>query len=304
MLSAAKILITGPTGQVGEPVAVALAADNDVWGIARFADPDARRRLEDSGIHTVVVDLMAAEFGELPEDFDYVLHFAVIKSWSDRGFNRDLSANVEGLGLLMAHCRNARAFLHCSSTAVYQPNGRHPFAEDDPLGDHHRSLMPTYSICKIAAEGMARYGARQWGLPTTIARLNTPYGDNGGWPAFHLELLLAGDAIPVHPDGSFYNLIHEDDILTTVPKLLDAAAVPATIVNWAGGQTVSVAEWCTELAEISGLEAKFVEDPQALASVAVDTTRMRELIGETSVDWRDGLRRLVAARHPELLGSR
>jgi hypothetical protein len=52
------------------------------------------------------------------------------------------------------------------------------------------------------------------------------------------------------------------------------------------------------------LEAKFVEDPHALASVAVDTTRMRELIGETSVDWREGLRRLVAARHPELLGSR
>ena len=119
-----------------------------------------------------------------------------------------------------------------------------------------------------------------------------------GTNSFHL---LIAD---VHPDGSFYNLIHEDDILEMVPKLLDAAAVPATIVNWAGGQTVSVAEWCTELAEITGLEAKFVEDPHALASVAVDTTRMRELIGATSVDWRDGLRRLVAARHPELLGSR
>jgi hypothetical protein len=28
---------------------------------------------------------------------------------------------------------------------------------------------------------------------------------------------------------------------------------------------------------------------------------MHELIGETTVSWRDGLRRMVAARHPELL---
>ena len=41
-----KILITGPTGQVAAPIARALAADNEVWGIARFSDPSARDGLE------------------------------------------------------------------------------------------------------------------------------------------------------------------------------------------------------------------------------------------------------------------
>ena len=41
-----KILITGPTGQVATPVAKALAADNEVWGIARFTDAVARDKLE------------------------------------------------------------------------------------------------------------------------------------------------------------------------------------------------------------------------------------------------------------------
>ena len=45
--------------------------------------------------------------------------------------------------------------------------------------------METYSIAKIAAEAVARYGARRFELPTTIARLTVPYGDNGGWPAIH-----------------------------------------------------------------------------------------------------------------------
>jgi nucleoside-diphosphate-sugar epimerase len=302
-----RILITGPTGQVARPVVEALAgAGHEVWGIARFKDAAARQALEGLGVHTRQVNLVEGDFTGLPDDFDYVLNFAVVKSWTAGGFDRDLTANVEALGLLMAHCQRARAFLHCSSTAVYQPNGQHRFNEADPLGDHHRSLFPTYSITKIAAEAMARYGARQWQLPTTIARLNTPYGDNGGWPAFHLEMLVSGDPIPVHPDGSVYNLIHEDDIKRTIPALLDAAAVPATIVNWAGDQTVAIAEWCEELGTVTGLPVKLVEDPGALASVAVDVSRLQGILADTNVgagfvDWRDGMRRLVQARHPELL---
>jgi nucleoside-diphosphate-sugar epimerase len=299
-------LITGPTGQVARPVSEALArAGHEVWGLARFKDGAAREGLERLGVRTHPTNLVDGDFAGLPEDFDYVLNFAVAKSWSDRRFDRDLAANVEGLGLLMAHCRAAKAFLHCSSTAVYQPNGQHLFTEADPLGDHHRPLFPTYSICKIAAEAMARYGSRQFQLPTTIARLNTPYGDNGGWPAFHLEMLLAGDPIPVHPDGGVYNLIHEDDIIGTIPVLLDAASVPATIVNWASDQTVAIAEWCAALGALTGVPVKLVEDPAALPSAAVDVRRLQDLmaatVGTGFVDWRDGLRRLVEARHPELL---
>jgi len=44
-----KILITGPTGQVAAPIARALAADNEVWGIARFTNPATRESLEQAG---------------------------------------------------------------------------------------------------------------------------------------------------------------------------------------------------------------------------------------------------------------
>ena len=131
----------------------------------------------------------------------------------------DLAANAEATGLLMAHCRNAKAWLQCSSTGVYQPAGLHPLKETDPLGDNHRVIMETYSIAKIAAETVARLGARQWDLPVTIARLNVPYGDNGGWPAFHLAMIEAGQPVPVHPDRpNTFNPIHEDDIIRMIPR--------------------------------------------------------------------------------------
>ncbi len=295
-----RVLITGPTGQVGLPLATALARDNEVWGVARFKDAAARERLEAAGVQCVPVDLGAGEYDGLPEKVDYVLNFAVAHGGAD-AFDKDLTLNAEATGLLMQRFQGAQAFLHCSSTGVYEPAGQHRLKETDPLGDNHRVMLPTYSICKIAAEAVARTAARQLDLPTTIARLNVPYGDNGGWPAFHLEMMLAGQPVPVSADApNLYNPIHDDDIAAQVPRLLEAATVPATIVNWGGKDQASVEEWCAYLGELTGLEGNTAAD-QTIGSVTIDNTKMHELIGETTVSWRDGFRRMVAAQHPELL---
>ena len=295
-----KILITGPTGQVAAPVTRTLAAQNEVWGIARFTDGAARESLEDAGVRCATVNLASGDFTGLPADFDYVINLAVAKSGR---WDKDLAANAESVGLLMAHCRQAKAFLHCSSAAVYNPPGDQPRTESAALGDHHRLLFPTYSISKIAGEAVVRTMARALGLPTTIARLNVPYGDNGGWPYFHMEMMLAEVPIPVPPgEPARYNPIHEDDIVATLPKLLAAASVPATTVNWAGEQIVSVQEWCAYIGSLVGREPTFVVSDQALRGNPVDVTRMRGLIGATTVDWRDGMRRMAATFHPELVG--
>ncbi len=295
-LEGRKILITGPTGQVARPVARALARDNEVWGVARFGDPEARASLEAEGVRCVALDLAAGDFSDLPDDFDAVLHLAVAKT---NDFEFDLRANGEATGLLMSHCRRARAFLHCSSTAVYQPKGHELMTESDPLGDNHRVMMPTYSLAKISAEVVARFAAREFGLPTVIARLNVPYGANGGWPWYHLVMMKQGVPIPVHRDRpSVYTPIHEDDIVAMIPGLLAAARVPAVTVNWCGQEQVSIEEWCTYLGELTGLEPKFEYTDATLESVSTDNARLRELVGEARVAWRDGMRRMVEAREP------
>ena len=40
-----------------------------------------------------------------------------------------------------------------------------------------------------------------------------------------------------------------------------------------------------------------------IESVRVDTTRMHELIGPAETDWREGLRRMVEVRRPELFSD-
>jgi nucleoside-diphosphate-sugar epimerase len=294
-LRGTKVLVTGATGQVGAPVAEQLAATTEVWAVARFSDPAARERLERAGVRCVVGDMEAGEYDDVPDDVDYVLDFAVAKT---NDFDRDLRANGEGLGLLMRHCSAARAFLHCSSTAVYEPNGHHSFVETDPLGDNHRpfGFMPTYSIAKIAAEVVARFAARAYELPTTIARLSVPYGDDFGWPLFHLAMMRAGHPVPVHVNApSRYNPIHVDDIVRSIPALLGAASVPATIVNWAGNDQVSIEEWCAHLGALAGIEPTFAPTTQTIESVACDVTKFQAIAGPCTVPWRDGFARMVGA---------
>ena len=165
-LRGARILITGPAGQVAFPLARSLARDNDVVGVARFSRAGDRERLEAVGVRCVAADLGSDALDAISGDVDVVLHFAVAKS-RNADFDADLTANAEGTGRLMSRCRRAKAFLLCSSTGVYQDAGHAPLTETSPLGDNHRVIMTTYSICKIATEAVARFGAREWNLPTT-----------------------------------------------------------------------------------------------------------------------------------------
>jgi len=307
-LSGEKILITGATGQVANPVAKALARDNEVWAVARFGQAAARKDLEDSGVNCAVLDLAVGDYSAVPADVTYGLHFAraSVGEWGP-----DLDTNVGGLASLMEFCQNAKAFLHCSSTAVYQPNGNTPrFKEDDPLGDNHRvyeSFLPdmqTYSITKIAAEGAARWGARRFDLPTTIARLSVPYGGAFSWPAFHLGMMMHDQPVPVFvEEPSEYNPIHDDDILGMLPGMLEIASVPVTTVNWGGHDAVSIEEWCAYFGELTGIEPQFFPTDMTLQSVSVDVTKMEELVGKPTVGWKDGWRRIVQAHYPDLLKS-
>ncbi len=302
-LQGKKIVVTGVTGQVAEPVAMALAGQNEVVGAARFKDQAARARLEEAGVRCVPIDLAAGDVAGLPRDADYVVNFAVSKT---NDWNLDLQANSGGLAWLMEHHQDATAFLHCSTTGVYKPLGHHVFAEEDQLGDNHGvwPFLRTYSISKIAAEATARWAAQRFDLPTTVARLSVPYGDRGGWPAIHLEMMINGSEIPVHVDvPSVYHPLHQDDIIAMVPGLLGAAGTPATTVNWGGDDAVSIEMWCSYFSELTGVPAAFAPTEHTIDSVQIDLTRMHQLVGNTTVGWQEGMRRMVAARHPELLSD-
>jgi nucleoside-diphosphate-sugar epimerase len=316
-LSGEKILITGVSGQIAGPIARYLARDNDVWGIARFRPPEAgliravvdegdvRQALEDAGITTVPIDLTSGDFDALPADFTYVLHLAVFQT-GGLDYDTALRTNAEGTGLLMQHCRHARAFLHMSSCSVYKPDpdAYHVYTETDPLGDNESPFSPTYSVSKIAGEGVARVCARLFDLPTVIARMEVSYGANGGWPAYTFDAMRAGAAVPLQgPGPNLHTPIHEDDICEQVGKLLGVAGTPAVVVNWAGDDIVSCEDWLAYFGELTGIAPEIDYQEHWITNSAADPALRTKLIGPCRVNWRDGMRRMLEDRYPDALAS-
>lgn len=299
MLRDEKILVTGAAGQIGLPLATYLAGHNEVWGLGRFSSEAARERLVSGGVRCHRCDLEDGDLSGLPTDFSYVIHLAALMEGGD--YDRAVRVNGEATGLLLQHCRGAKAALVMSTHSVYKPHTDpwHPYTETDPLGDVNASFAPTYSVSKIGQEAVARFCARAFELPVVIARMNASYGPNGGLPAYHLDAIAEGRPVTTRWDPCLYSPIYEDDINEQAAALLGAASVPATIVNWAGDEPVSVQEWAAHMGTLAGREAQVVvrEEPGTLRGSVADVSKRLAITGPCRVGWRDGLERTWKARH-------
>jgi nucleoside-diphosphate-sugar epimerase len=301
VLSGEKILITGPAGRIAFGLARSLVADNEVWGIARFRDPATREKVEALGVTTRTVDLASGDYGDLPTDFTHLLHLAADFSADD--YDQALRVNAEGTGFVLEHCRNATSALVMSTVTVYKPNPDpwHPFREDDPLGDAMAPPSAPYSVSKIAEEGVARYCARSFDLPVTIARMGAAYSDQSGLPVWHLDAIAAGEPVRTRWDPMPYSPIHDDDICAQLEPLLHTASVPATVVNWCGDEPVSVQEYSAFFGELLGVDVKVLveEIPGASRGSVGDRTMRTAITGPCRVGWREGFRRVAEHFYPD-----
>jgi nucleoside-diphosphate-sugar epimerase len=241
-------------------------------------------------------------FQGLPTDFDYLIHSA----WKVHGtdFDAAMRANVEGTALLMTHCRAAKAMLFVSAMAVYRdhPDGRHLYKEGVDGYGGPSTYAPTYSVVKAAGEGVIRALSRLYNLPTTIARLGMAYGTYGhaGRPTRLFQAMRAGETIHVTTARHSASLIHEDDIIAQVEPLIQAAAVPPTMVNWISDEAVDEVEMIEYIGRISGIRPNVVIDDAKATTVFAGDPEMRKTItGPSKVSWKPGILKTLRHNFPE-----
>ena len=302
-LSGSRILITGATGQVAGALARGLAETNEVYALARFSVAGSRGSLESAGVKTCYGDFVTEEFGEAPTDIDYVVHSAA--NTRPKDIEEGLRDNVDGVARMMSRYRDAKAFLQISATGCYlgKDDPWYRYTEEDDIGGD-TPFSPMYGVSKSIAEGVARVLAAEFSLPTTIARLNVAYGGpyaDGGLPGRQLDAILAGEAIRLPKVSPVMAPIHEDDLTRHIGPLLAAAKVPPAIVNWGGDEGVEIEAWVRYLGKLVGKQPNIVyQDAGRVISAFQDNKKRLALGCHCEVSWREGMRRMVAARHPEV----
>jgi nucleoside-diphosphate-sugar epimerase len=303
-----RVVVTGVAGFIGGHLAqAALDAGHTVLGIdcltpyydVRVKQSRVDELLAVPGFSFAAADLREADLVPLLDGADVVFHEAgqpgVRLSWSD-GFPDYVSHNIFATQRLLEAARAARPgrIVYASSSSVYGQAARYPTLETDLPSPHS-----PYGVTKLAAEHLCGLYAANWGVPAVILRYFTVYGPRQrpdmGMHRF-IEAVLDDRPLPVFGDGEqVRDFTYVDDVVAANLAAATADLAPGTVLNVAGGGSISVNGLLAVLATVSGRAIAVDRLPEQPGDVRVtggSIDRARALLGwSPQVSVAEGLAR-------------
>lgn len=287
-----RVVITGAAGFIGSHLAhAALAAGDEVLGvdcITDHYDPAVKRAhleplLAADGFRFMEEDLRHVDAESLVDGADVVYHLAgqpsVRRSWSG-GFAEYVGRNVLATQRLLEAITTQR-FVYASSSSVYGNAAAYP-TDETVLPQPHNP----YGVTKLAAEHLTSLYAANRGISTVSLRYFTVYGPRQrpdmGMYRF-LDAALAGRPLPIFGDGEqVRDFTFVSDIVAATLLAGRADVAPGTVVNVAGGGSVTINSLVAMLSRILGRELLVERQPEQPGDVRATggtIERARELLG-------------------------
>jgi UDP-glucuronate 4-epimerase len=305
-----RAVVTGAAGFIGSHLAERLLADGwDVLALDRFSDYYPREtKLTNAATFQnhpaatfVEADLVGADLDVFLQGADVVFHLAgqpgVRTSWAD-GFNAYLVDNVQATQLLLeaAVRQQVGRVVYSSSSSIYGDTPDYPSTE--------RSLpqpISPYGVTKLAAEHLVRLYATNHGLSTVALRYFTVYGPRQRPDmATHrlVEAALRGTRFTLNGDGGQQrDFTFVDDVVAANVAAATADCAPGTVVNVAGGSSVTMTHLVELVEELAGEGIDLVRTGDQAGDVrrtGADTTTARGVLGWTpTTTLRDGVQAQV-----------
>jgi nucleoside-diphosphate-sugar epimerase len=214
--------------------------------------------------------------------------------------------NAIGAGLVLAHCRSARAALVFSAATLYtpKPDPFYAYREEDDIGAVMAPWGPSSPVSKVSLEAVARFCAQTFELPTTIVRPSVPYGCDLDMVTTIVDSVLDEKPILAVHDPQPLSVIHLDDMCDQVESLLHAASVPAKILNWAADEIFSIQEIAALVGSLTQKthEIRVGTPPGVALGAVVDTERVRAITGPCKRQLREALPGIIEARRARSRG--
>jgi UDP-glucose 4-epimerase len=302
------VLVTGGAGFIGANLCRALSGSPTVDRLVVLDDlstgsADSLRGL--AGVELVEGSILDADrLGHAMAGADAVVHLAarasVPRSLEDPVATHAVNATGTLAVLEAARAAGGAQVVVASSSSVYGANTTLPAAEDLAPAP----LSP-YAASKLASEAYSLSYATSFGLPVLVFRFFNVFGplQRAGHayaavvPAF-VAAALAGDALPVHGDGSqTRDFTYVGSVVRVLAEAVDRSVTAPGPVNLAFGGRASLLELAATLGDILGHPLSLVHGPARAGDVhdsQADQSRLRALFPDVEpVSLVEGLRATV-----------
>lgn len=298
-----RILITGGAGFQGSHLAERwLKAGHEVTLLNTISE-DAESNIASFGDRVSVVwgSVTDPEIVEKTvRDHDVVVHMAarinVDESLTDpRSF---LDVNIGGtLNVLEAVRKSAARLIHASTCEVYGYGQQSPLSEQAELNPYS-----PYAASKAGADRMCFAFHRSFGVDVTILRPSNVYGPRqkagagGAVIPIFASLAASGKPLKVFGTGEQRReYIHVSDLVTAYDLVLNRSDLAGATVNIGSGETPSIKEIASFIAERSGVS--ILNEPPRPGEVpgfSLDSSFVTGLGYRPAVGFWDGLERYLS----------
>jgi nucleoside-diphosphate-sugar epimerase len=252
------VIVLGVAGKMGPTLARmarramdAAGLRHRVIGVARFSSPEQQQTLEAGGVETIRCDLLdASAVARLP-DAPHVVFMAGRKFGSAGNEPLTWAMNAHLPAVVCARYRGSR-IVAFSTGNVYglTAHGCAGSREGDPPAP-----AGEYAMSCLARERIFEYFSDAAGIPVAILRLN--YATEMRYGVLVDLARRVSRREPVDVTMGYFNTIWQGDANAMALAALTQASTPASIVNIAGPEEVSVRAAATELARLLDTDVTF-----------------------------------------------
>jgi nucleoside-diphosphate-sugar epimerase len=279
-----KILVTGASGLLGTEICRQLKQDvaNEVWAV----DNHSRSTTVPTCDRFLELDLTnGANFEQLPQDFDYIYHYAAIngtKNFYERPnqvmwTNMCTDFNMFEFAML---CRETlKKFVYASSSEVVSDDPETPVKEntDITIKNIHNARW-SYRLPKICSENFLSNSA----IPYVMCRYFNVYGDNskaGHFLADQIAKIKSGVFEVIGPEETRSFCHVEDAVRATIHM---SRAVENELINIGNDREITIMEAAQTIATAMGhSNPNWISTPGKVGSTATrrpDISKLRSVL--------------------------
>jgi len=281
------IMVLGVGGKVGPTLAMMAkraAPGKRVIGVARFSDPDVRRRLEAAGVETISCDLLdQAAVRELPDVANIV--FMAGKKFGTVGSEPWTWAMNAVVPTWVGDRFRGSRIVVFSTLCVY------PFAEVADAGstpDTPPTPLGEYANSCVARERVFQYFSNLHKSPGRIARLN--YAIDCRYGVLMDVALNVKNGTPIDIRTGVANVIWQGDSTSHILRCLLQSELPSRPINIGAPKTTAIREVANRFGEIFG-KAPIFSGIEQTTAWHNDCSEAQRLFGdpvvplETMIKW-------------------